>query len=155
MRCFFSGHTTGMSLHRCVIRRICSGVVPQHPPTTTAPMAAISSMTRAKPSASMSYTVFPFSLLGRPALGFTSTGREDTLRISSRIPFICTGPRPQLIPRASTLSPSNRATVDSTFPPVKSFPFSSNITVANTGRRSPVSGLNPASLAASTAAFSS
>ena len=65
------------------------------------------------------------------------------------------GPRPQLIPRASTLSPSNRATVDSTFPPVKSFPFSSNITVANTGRRSPVSGLNPASLAASTAAFSS
>ncbi|EJW94400.1 hypothetical protein EVA_17495 [gut metagenome] len=55
---------------------------------------------------------------------------------------------PQLIPSASTRSPSSIATTDGTSPPVKSFPRSSKIIVTKIGRF-------VRSFAASTAALTS
>ena len=73
---------------------------------------------------------------------------EASARICPTISFICTGPSPQLIPRASTPRPSSRATAEAALPPVRSFPFSSKVMVTNTGRWE-------CSLAPSTAAFTS
>ena len=105
-------------------------------------------MAWAKPQASMSYTVRPVSLLGRPALGFTIKGRDETLLKCFMNGSSWTGPRPQFRPMTSAPSPSRRAAAVSTVPPVSIFPFSSRVTVANTGR-------DETSLAASTAAFNS
>ena len=146
VRCFLITGTGVFALHRSYTFRICSGVVPQQPPAIRAPISTISSIIAANSSASISYTVFPFSLRGRPALGLTITGIEETARSSFKISLICAGPRPQFIPRTSTPSPSSIAATEAGLPPVSSFPLSSKVTVTNTGRLQ-------ASFAASTAAF--
>ena len=88
------------------------------------------------------------SCFGNPAFGFTMIGSEVYSLICLTIGIICLGPIPQLIPNASTRSPSKRATTDGISPPLNNFPFSSKITVANTGK-------SVFSLAANTAAFNS
>ncbi|CDA99520.1 uncharacterized protein BN538_01884 [Lachnospiraceae bacterium CAG:215] len=114
--------------------RICSGVVPQHPPITAAPLPAIFRIVCANASGSTSNTVSPSRCFGSPAFGFTMTGVEEYRWSSSRIGIICSGPIPQLIPSASTRNPSKRLTKAGTSAPVKSFFRSSNTAVTNTGR---------------------
>lgn len=65
-----------------------AGVVPQQPPSSQAPPAAIASMSAAKASGLTSKTVRPFSLRGSPALGLTITGREAQAISSGSRPFI-------------------------------------------------------------------
>jgi len=137
-----------ISLHRSVRALMCAGVVPQHPPAIHAPMRIISSTSAANSSGSTSYTVLPFSVLGSPAFGVITKGREESFVIFSKIGFICFGPSPQFIPSASIRSPSNIATTTSGDAPVNILWLSSKTTVATTGRWE-------FSLAARTAAFNS
>ena len=146
--CLGTGAANGFLRHTSIILLMCAGVVPQQPPSACTPMPAISPMRVANSSASISNTVVPFSLRGRPAFGLTTIGREETSVRRLMIGFICTGPRPQLTPSASTRRPSSMATTESTVPPVSSLPFSSKIVVTTTGR-------SQLSLAASTAALAS
>ena len=137
-----------ISLHFSTIACICAGVVPQQPPANQAPMVTISFMSSANSSAPTSKTVFPFSERGSPAFGLTITGMEAYFSSSFTISFICFGPRPQLIPSASTPSPSNSDTTTCGLAPVNIFLLSSKMTVAMIGNVE-------FSFAANTAAFSS
>ena len=148
VRPFRSGGVTGMSRQAAVRARIWSGVVPQQPPSPHTPSFAMRSMTEANRSGFTSNTVLSPSRRGRPALGLTTTGTEDSFTSSSARGSICSGPMPQLTPRASTRRPSSRATVEAMVPPVSILPFSSYTVVTTTGR-------SLFSLAASTAALAS
>ena len=101
---------------------------------TCTPSAAISFITSQNSSGTTSKTVLPSSVLGSPALGFTTMGSEQQAAMRFTIGSILSGPNPQLTPIASTLRPSSIATVPSTPPPVRSLPASSYTQVTITGR---------------------
>ena len=136
----------GIFLTFSAVFLIYSGVVPQQPPIILTPCEAISAIISENSSASTSNIVLPFSLLGRPALGTTATGIDAFFIKSGTSLFICTGPREQFIPSASTPSPSSIATIASISAPVISFALSSNTFVT-------IMGKSLFSLAAITAAF--
>ena len=80
----------------CAMACICSGVVPQQPPTIFTRLdSANSPMTSAMKSGDWSYS--PNSL-GRPALGWTLIGISAIAAKSERKGRISTAPRAQLIP---------------------------------------------------------
>ena len=129
-----------------------SGVVPQHPPRITAPDSAISCIESAKSCGFTSKTVEPFSSCGRPAFGFTMTGVLDTAVRRRTVSFICSGPRLQFRPSASTPSPSRSAAIASGDAPVKRWPVVSYAFDTKIGKSAlPVSSRT--SFAAITAAF--
>ena len=99
-----------VSSHRRTDAEICSGVEPQHPPTIQHPSFTSSSSSAANSSGITSKVVTPFTTLGRPALGCTRIGMEQTFVITGRNFKNCLGPNPQFIPSASTPRPSARAT---------------------------------------------
>ena len=124
VRRFSVGGVKGRGRHLSTRARMCSGVVPQQPPSPWAPRPATASMRAANSSGPMSNTVRPPAVRGSPALGLTTTGTEAQSSSSRTMGSIWAGPRPQLAPRASTPSPSSRATAAGTSPPVSSLPFS-------------------------------
>ena len=85
---------------------------------------------------------------GSPAFGITRIGSEVHSLSSLTRGIICLGPKPQLNPIASTLSPSSIATALLTSPPVRSLPDSSKIIEV-------IIGKSEFSLTAITAALSS
>ena len=115
---------------------------------TCTPSLAISFMTSQNSSGITSKTVLVPSVLGSPALGFTTIGSEQQSAMRFTMGSILSGPNPQLTPKASTLRPSNIATVPSMPPPVRSLPESSYTQVTITGR-------SQTSCAAMTAALAS
>ena len=148
VRFFFSIGTGIIPLHTLMVSARCAGVVPQQPPIIHAPSITISSISFANSSGFTSYTVCPFTFLGRPAFGFTIIGVEQQAVSSFINAFICVGPSPQLKPIPSTPSPSSNATAAGISPPVSSFACSSKVMVTNTGNF-------VFSFTASTAAFTS
>ena len=126
--------------------RICSGVVPQQPPSSHAPAWASSRCAWANASGPAGKTVRPPSMRGRPALGEHSRGRSVTRRIRRSSGSISGPPKPQFSPRAVTPKPSSSTAMVSTVPPVSSRPLTSAIMVARMGK-------SQASRAPSTAAF--
>ena len=129
-----------------LVLAIYSGVVPQQPPRIVAPFWARDTIIFENSSEDRSNTVFPFSILGSPALGLTKIGTEERRLNSSIIPSILSGPNEQFIPSASTPRPSSIAIIAAGSAPVISLPLSSYTLVTKTG-----SVLF--SFAASTAAF--
>ncbi len=95
-----SGGFLGVTLSTAsATRRICSGVVPQQPPTTLRkPLRAKSPIRRRNSAGVSSYS--PNSL-GRPALGWALTGTGATFDNSSINGRICFAPRAQLRPTLS------------------------------------------------------
>ncbi len=81
---------------------ICSGVVPQQPPSNCTPAAAKRAVFSAKGSGAKRKTVSPLTSSGKPALGSTSTGTLENDNISSITGTICSGPALQLVPNATT-----------------------------------------------------
>ena len=125
VRFFLSGSLNGISFVFSTVLRMYSGVVPQQPPIIVAPAETISRIISENSSAPISKTVFPFSVLGRPALGLTIIGTLAFFAISGTIPSICFGPSEQLMPIASAPRPSSIATIAAGFAPVISFLLSS------------------------------
>ncbi len=124
----------GISLHASTNARICAGVVPQQPPSTETPSKAITFIIPANSSGLTWNEVLPSTTTGSPALGFNTIGSDVTSRRRGRNPCITSGPKPQLRPNASTLSPSSIATAASISAPVRSLPSSSNTIVTTIGR---------------------
>ena len=93
--------------------------VPQHPPTSPAPIFRILFIAFTKSSASTSKTVLPSATLGNPAFGFTITGTEAFFIRRSTRSIMSSGPRLQFNPRASTPSPSSIVTIHSGVEPLK------------------------------------
>ena len=128
-----SRETIGQSRVALTSRAICSGVVPQQPPSAQAPSRTIGSISRAKSSGEVGNTVFPSITTGRLALGCTKNGsavqaaRVRTLSISAD------GSCPQLRPIAVTPIPSSMATVPGMSAPVSSRPRSSKVRLTNSG----------------------
>ena len=77
---------------------MCSGVVPQQPPSATAPQSSNAAVLCANSSGPS--TMPP----GNPALGFAKIGTVDTARISATMLCISSGPVLQFTPTASTSS---------------------------------------------------
>ena len=125
---------------------IYSGVVPQQPPSMETPIFTNSFMSFAKSSALRSYS--PVLGSGRPALGLTIKGSDDTSRILFTNGSSSLGPSEQFTPIASTPRLSSVMAMDSTSVPVKVLPFGSKVIVTQTGSF-------VFSLAASTPAFTS
>ena len=103
---------------------IYSGVVPQQPPAMRTPFLMASVTSSANSSGKMSKTVLPFTLLGRPAFGFKSTGTEAYFTYSSIIGSKAFGPNEQFVPMASACIPSKSATIAAGEAPVISLPSS-------------------------------
>ena len=146
--CFLTGSANGSSRQRFTSAAMCSGVVPQQPPSSCAPASAILAMPSAKSPGERSNTVRPSTDRGRPAFGAAATGMLAAAANRSAMVSISSGPRPQLRPSASTRRPSSSAVTASGVPPVSSRARSSKAAVA-------ITGSSEFSLAASTAAFSS
>ena len=121
-------------LHLSATAFINLGDVPQQPPAMRTPRRINSATSSENSSGSTSYTVRPFSILGRPAFGFTRTGTEAYLRYSSTMGKSCLGPREQFTPIASAPMPSSIATIDEGDAPVISLPSSPYAFETNTGR---------------------
>ena len=111
-----------------------SGVVPQQPPAARSPVLTSPAMAAAKSSGPTRKWVQPSTHSGRPALGWRKVGREVRAQSSGKRSAICSGPRPQLSPMASTPRPSSRATAADRSPPVSIRPVSSKVTETKTGR---------------------
>ena len=142
---FLSLTTMGKLVFSSLIK---SGVVPQHPPITAIPSFITFERASIKDSGVSSNTVLPSRSVGSPALGWISTGRCDFSRSVLITGSSSLGPKEQLTPIASTLSPSITFMYVSGLVPVKVRPLLSNDTETNTG-------LSQFSLAASTPAFNS
>ena len=114
---------------------IYSGPVPQQPPKIPAPALTNSFISRAKASASISYTVSPWLLrLGIPALGLAITGIVTTLEMAAISPAIWSGPVEQLAPTAHAPSFSSVIAAVAGSVPNSVLPSGSKVRVAITGR---------------------
>ncbi len=81
---------------------MCSGLVPQQPPTMPAPSRfAMAAVLDAKPSASSGQLTVPPTERGRPALGIMQMGTLETLASASKAGSSSSGPPEQLRPSAS------------------------------------------------------
>ena len=109
-------------------------LVPQHPPIIDTPKSTNSFTPWKNSLAVILYTVWLFSITGKPAFAWTITGTFANSVIIFTIGKSCFGPREQFTPRASTPNPSIVATIASGKHPVKLLPFSSNVIVHITGR---------------------
>ena len=89
---------------------ICSGVVPQHPPTRLAPAFTNSLARRANSSGLRENTVSFSTSSGSPALGFAIIGILAYSFRTVTISHICSGPVEQFTPTASTPSPCSTVT---------------------------------------------
>ena len=136
----------GTSLAAVTRLAICSGVVPQHPPTTVAPISHALSIRSANSSGERSYTVLPSIICGSPALGLRMMGIDAHSTSLGKRLIIFLGPTEQFIPIASTPSPSSILTTASGSAPVRSLPSAPKAQVTNIGN-------DEFSFAASTAAF--
>ena len=131
-----SSRRTGAPL-RCTRAASCSmkaGLVPQQPPTTTAPASTMPSMAWANSRGVTSKTVAPSSMRGRPALGCTMSGTRQVLASCATISPICAGPSEQLLPTAWAPRADSVAAATAGVVPKKVRPSSSKVMVTNTGR---------------------
>ena len=115
--------------------RMWSGVVPQQPPRMDAPLRRKSRAQRANSSGPTSYTVSPPSMRGRPALGWTATGRWVARSISSRAGPSSRGPTEQLSPTPSAPRAVRVTAAAAGSTPKKVLPSAPKVMVASTGRR--------------------
>jgi len=127
---------------------MCSGVVPQQPPSSDAPPSASFFESGANSSGDTWNSARPLTITGSPAFGFTAIGTLTVPTSAGRNSSNCFGPSPQLKPTASAPSDSATVAAATTSAPVSSLPVSSNVIVAMTGSAQ-------ASFAASSAAFNS
>ena len=107
-------------------------MVPQQPPSTFTPFAAICSITSAYSSGVVLYRFVDGS--GSPAFGRISTGTLLHLSISSTMGSASFGPREQFMPMTSAPSPERVSAIAAALHPVKVRMFCSNDMVQITGR---------------------
>ncbi len=115
---------------------MCSGVVPQQPPTTDAPAASIRATIRPKYSGPAAYTNWPSIRWGRPAFGtIDRAGAPATPgpNASSASRQAC-GPTPQLTPITSTGASSRACAAAAGDVPSASSSSSPNVSWATIGR---------------------
>ena len=124
---------TGLSLINELSNSIYLGVVPQHPPATLTPFETILATLLAKSSAVTSYTVFPSTLFGIPALGMNITGRDETSNNFSITSSKSFGPKEQFAPIPSTPNPSSIQAIEYGVAPVISLLSSLYAFVTKTG----------------------
>ena len=98
---FVRGICTGMEPTACFNARICSGVVPQHPPIIAAPASTSFAPTDANSSGVVRYTVTPSQSSGIPAFGFARSGIVAYSAICCTGSIIASGPVEQFSPTAS------------------------------------------------------
>ena len=97
---------------------MCSGVVPQHPPTTATPIASSSRARSARNAGVSSYTVRPPTLLGSPALAWITSGSAVAARKARAMATMCSMPLPQLEPTASAPAAASPAAAWATLTPI-------------------------------------
>ena len=118
-------------------RAICSGAVPQQPPSAQAPSWTIGSISRAKSSGVVGKTVLPSITSGRLALGCTKKGSEEQAPRVRTLSISADGSCPQLRPTAVTPSPSSMAMAPGMSAPVSRRPRSSKVRLTNRGSSAP------------------
>ena len=121
-RLFFSTAPSFLTLAASMA--MCSGVVPQQPPSTCVPICANRAVFLANSSGPWGKMVFPFSSLGKPAFGSASTGQAQTSSSLSTTGCISSGPRLQLVPITSTPRFCMVSANISGIEPVRLVPFS-------------------------------
>ena len=104
--------------------RICSGVVPQQPPTMDAPASTTPLIASANISGVILYTVLPSSSSGSPAFGLAIRGTVEYSAIFSTNAIISVGPVEQFTPIASTPSDCSTTTAVSGGVPKRVLPSS-------------------------------
>src|SRR5882724_12150901 len=83
------------------MRRMCSGLDPQHAPTMLHPASSSAGYSRAIASGPSSYVTVSPVVIGSPAFGYATSGASVTCRISRMITMARSGPRPQFMPTTS------------------------------------------------------
>ncbi len=114
--------------------RMCSPVVPQHPPTSPTPnsrMKPVSASTSA--SGPSGYTAPSGPSSGRPAFGITDSGTRACLASCRRCSLISAGPVAQLSPMTSMPSGSSAASAAPTSVPSSIVPVVSTVIEARIG----------------------
>ncbi len=132
--------TTGRARTASTTRRRCSGVVPQHPPTSPRPNSPTNCVCAAASSSGVSGYVAPFGpSTGRPALGMHVTGISACRDRWRRCSLISAGPVAQLRPIASTSSACSVVSAAPISEPMSMVPVVSTVTCTITGTSRPTS----------------
>ena len=132
---------------------MCSGVVPQHPPTSDNPNSLTNPASASASSSGRSgYTAPSGPSTGRPALGITDTGSLEWRDRYRRCSLISAGPVAQFSPMTSTPSGSIAVSAAPISLPSSIVPVVSTVTWVMIGMCRPARAI--ARRAPSTAAFS-
>ena len=121
---------------------MCSGVVPQQPPTSATPYSLTNAVSAAASSSGLSGYTAPFGpSSGSPALGITDSGIRACLDSVRRCSLISAGPVEQFSPMRSTPSASSAVSAAPISEPSSIVPVVSTATCATIGTRRPSSAI--------------
>ena len=117
---------------------MCSGVVPQQPPTSATPYSLTNAVSAAASSSGLSGYTAPFGpSSGSPAFGITDSGIRACLESVRRCSLISAGPVEQFSPMRSTPSASNAVSAAPISEPSSIVPVVSTATCATIGTTRP------------------
>ena len=124
---------------------MCSGVVPQQPPTSATPYSLTNAVSAAASSSGLSGYTAPFGpSSGSPALGITDSAIRACLESVRRCSLISAGPVEQFSPMRSTPSASSAVSAAPISEPSSIVPVVSTATCATTGTTAALVGHRPA-----------